>query len=78
METKTIDLTLAQPSLNELLSQMATGAEIILTENNEPLVRMIPLKPTGKVRVAGLHAGAMEMRSDFDEPLPDSFWTGEE
>lgn len=31
-----------------------------------------------KERVLGLHPGAMEASDDFDAPLPDSFWLGEE
>ena len=29
-------------------------------------------------RVAGLHKGNIEMGDDFDEPLEDSFWLGED
>lgn len=29
-------------------------------------------------RVAGLHTGQVEMSPDFNEPLPDEFWTGED
>jgi hypothetical protein len=29
-------------------------------------------------RILGLNRGAMKMRADFDEPLPDEFWLGEE
>ena len=29
-------------------------------------------------RRAGLHPGAMVMSEDFDEPLPDRFWLGED
>ena len=32
----------------------------------------------GHLRIAGLFAGqSYFMADDFDEPLPDSFWTGE-
>lgn len=27
-------------------------------------------------RVAGLHSGQIRMSEDFDEPLPEEFWTG--
>ena len=33
--------------------------------------------PTSKRR-AGMHPGAMVMSDDFDEPLPNSFWLGED
>jgi hypothetical protein len=29
-------------------------------------------------RVLGLHAGNYSISADFDDPLPDSFWLGEE
>lgn len=29
-------------------------------------------------RVPGLHAGTTWVSDDFDEPLPDEFWLGEE
>jgi hypothetical protein len=31
-----------------------------------------------KTRVAGLHAGQMTVQDDFDDPLPDEFWLGED
>ncbi len=35
-------------------------------------------QPERRERVLGLHPGAMEASEDFDAPLPDSFWLGEE
>lgn len=29
-------------------------------------------------RIPNLHAGLIQMSDDFDDPLPDSFWLGEE
>ncbi len=31
-----------------------------------------------EIRVLGLHKGSMQMHNDFDDPLPDTFWLGEE
>ncbi|MGB3312070.1 MAG: DUF2281 domain-containing protein [Nodosilinea sp.] len=31
-----------------------------------------------KERIPGLHPGAFVISDDFDDPLPDSFWLGEE
>ena len=71
METITIDVQQTQPSLSELLLLLAKGEEVVLTEKDEPLAKMISLKATAKPRVAGLHLGAMQMSDDFDEPLPE-------
>jgi hypothetical protein len=35
-------------------------------------------QPVPKKRTPGLHPGAFVMSDDFDDPLPDSFWLGEE
>jgi len=72
MLTKTIDIKKKPPDLNILLSLVADGTEIVITDNDTPIARLVQI---GK-RVAGLHAGAIRMSDDFDEPLPDEFWTG--
>jgi len=36
----------------------------------------VPTLP--KKRILGLHAGQIWIADDFDAPLPDSFWLGEE
>jgi len=76
MITKTIDIRDAQ--LPELLSLALAGNEVILTEDNKPVARLIPVPSSNKIRVAGLNRGAAWMSDDFDEPLPDEFWTGAE
>lgn len=76
MPTKTVDVQEAQTSLKELLSLVQKGTEIVLTEGNIPRARLVPVAlPVGQ-RKAGLHAGAIWTSDDFDEPLPESFWTG--
>lgn len=72
MLAKTIDVRSERPDLENLLSLIAEGAEVILTDGDTPLARLVPI---GK-RVAGLHAGAIWTSEDFDEPLPEEFWTG--
>jgi antitoxin (DNA-binding transcriptional repressor) of toxin-antitoxin stability system len=72
MLTKQIDVKEAQTRLQELLSQIASGVEWVLTDRMTPVARLVPIS----VRVAGLHAGAIWTSPDFDEPLPDEFWTG--
>ncbi len=93
METKTIDVLQSQPSLSDLLSFIAAGHIVILTEDGQPLAKLVPLQSplkrrvaanaahiqsSQKSRVAGLHSGAIQISEDFDEPLPDEFWMGEE
>ena len=72
MLTRTFDVRKESPDLKGLLSLVADGTEVVLTEGDTPIARLVPV---GK-RVTGLHAGAIWTSEDFDEPLPDEFWTG--
>jgi len=76
MQTKTVDVHEAQTHLVELLSLVSAGTEIILTAGNTPLARIVPMVGALTPRVAGLHPGAIRTSEDFDEPLPEDFWTG--
>ncbi len=71
-----VDVQEAQRQLSELLSLAQQGNEVIIAEGNTPLARLVPVTLPSKPRVAGLHQGAMHMHNDFNEPLPDEFWTG--
>lgn len=70
MSTKTVDVDEAQPHLQELLSEVQAGTEILLTEGGTPVARLVPVTP----RVAGLHPGAIKTTDDFEQPLPEEFW----
>jgi len=76
MPTKTIDMHEAQMSLNELVSLVSEGIEVIFTEDSKPIARMLPIMEPITSRIAGLHTGAIWTSDDFDEPLPEEFWTG--
>lgn len=75
MVTKTVDVSGSQMSLKDLLSLVLEGTEIVLTEGNIPLARLVPMALPKKPRIAGLHSGAFWTSEDFDEPLPEEFWT---
>ena len=86
MFSKIIDVNQKHLSLKELLSLINVDTEIIITEGNKPLARLIPLKetektisenPSSNLRQPGLHAGMIWTSEDFDAPLPEEFWTGE-
>jgi antitoxin (DNA-binding transcriptional repressor) of toxin-antitoxin stability system len=79
MPTETIEVKQTQTYLKELLSLVLKGTEIILTQGNTPIARLVPIGASPATpRVAGLHPSAIWMSDDFDEPLPDEFWLGEE
>jgi antitoxin (DNA-binding transcriptional repressor) of toxin-antitoxin stability system len=70
MPTKTVDVREAQLSMEELLSLVRGGTEIVLTEGSTPLARLVPITSPTTPRIAGLHPGSIWISDDFDEPLP--------
>jgi prevent-host-death family protein len=72
MEKVTVDVSEAQAHLKELVQRVNSGTQIILSENEKPIARLVPVSE----KIAGLHAGSIWTSDDFDEPLPDNFWTG--
>ena len=74
MSTKIIDISNTETPLSELVSLALQGEEVIITENDKPLVRIVPVSQSQ--RVAGLNRGEIWTSEDFDHALPDSFWTG--
>jgi len=74
-QTTTVEVQELPARFAELISLAAGGTEVIVTEGSTPRARLVPL-PTGQVRVAELHPGAIEAAADFDAPLPEEFWSG--
>lgn len=77
MLTKTVEVCEAQTRLEEVLSWVTTGKEVILTKGDTYIARLVPIEVSAKPRLPGLHAGAIWTSDDFDAPLIDEFWMGE-
>ena len=71
---KTVDVSVAQMSVQELLTLLNEGADVLLTNGNNPIARLVPIVQENPPRIAGLHLGAISTSDDFDEPLTDEFW----
>ena len=76
MVTKRIDVH--STDLPSLLAEIADDTEILLVDQDKPVARLLPVVRTGGKRIPDLHPGAFVMADDFDDPLPDEFWLGEE
>jgi antitoxin (DNA-binding transcriptional repressor) of toxin-antitoxin stability system len=76
MSSVTIDIRDLPGRFAELLATAAKD-EIIITDGQVPRAKLVPL-PSGQPRVPGLHPGAIAIADDFDAPLPDNFWAGDE
>jgi predicted DNA-binding antitoxin AbrB/MazE fold protein len=51
---------------------------IDLQDGEQVEIIITPVENDKLGRIANLHPGAMQMSDDFDDPLPDSFWRGED
>ncbi len=72
---KTIELNEA-PSVEDLLALAKKESGLVLTKFGQPVAQLISMPEKPKHRIAPLHPGAWEVSEDFDEPLPDEFWVG--
>lgn len=75
MSNRTIDVRELPERFAEIVALVAAGDEVVLTENAVPCARLAALIPSHERR-AGLHPGAIEAASGFDDPLPEEFWNG--
>ena len=73
--SKIVDICEAKTQLDQLLTLAIEGTEVIIVKDEQTLVRLVPAV-THKSRVAGLHKGEGWISEDFNDPLPDEFWTG--
>jgi antitoxin (DNA-binding transcriptional repressor) of toxin-antitoxin stability system len=71
----TITVEQAQATLKDLIRQMAPGEEVIITENKQPVAKLVsqPVKEMVQTRPGpGLCKGMITyMAPDFDAPLED-------
>ena len=63
-----LDISQAKSKLANLLDLAIKGEEIIITENNQPIAKISPIKKPLK---RGSAKGKVWMSEDFDEPLAD-------
>ena len=64
----------AQSTLTELIHRLQTGDEVVITENDRPVARLVlapqfPPKPPR--RLGTMKGSVVSMASDFDAPLED-------
>lgn len=78
MPGQTVTIDEAKSQLADLIALAAEGGEVIITQGGKPLARLVPVAHPKKPRVAGLNRGSIWTSEDFDEPLADEFWMGQE
>ena len=69
----TFNIHQAKTHLSELIALAEQGQEVVIARANKPAVRLVPILPAPKQRVAGLAEGTGWMADDFDDYLPADF-----
>ena len=66
-----IELDKAKSQLDALIQAALNGEEVVLTRNDEPVLKLVPVSQPKPRRKAGTAKGMISMTEDFDEPLED-------
>ena len=72
--SSTITVDEAQAKLKELIHQLAPGDEIVITENQQPVAKLVsePLRPNAGLRPPpGLGKGFITVVTDDEEHMKD-------
>ncbi len=71
---QTYNIHEAKTHLSELVALAERGEDVVISRANKPAVRLVPVTPQPKKRVAGLMEGATGwIADDFDDYLPPDF-----
>lgn len=78
MAPQVVDTTSALIKLQALPPQQQQQALDFIEFLTQKYVRSNSSQSQKKQRIAGLHEGMGWIAEDFNDPLPDEFWMGEE
>jgi prevent-host-death family protein len=68
----TVTIEEARNNLTELIQRLTSGAEVVITENEKPVARLVPAIPPSeprKVPQLGTLKGTVLSMEHFDDPL---------
>jgi prevent-host-death family protein len=70
----TVTIEEAKNMLSELIHRLTSGEEIVITENDQPVARLVPTAPPcepRKIPRLGTLRGTVLSMEHFDDPLED-------
>jgi len=67
----TITIQEAKSKLSDLIQQLKPGDEVVITENNQPVARLIPATTPPQRKLGTLKGTVTYMAADFDAPLDE-------
>jgi antitoxin (DNA-binding transcriptional repressor) of toxin-antitoxin stability system len=78
----TIELNDLPTRLMELRHRLRAGEEVTLTDGGEAVAKVVPQpppeRPAAPQRLGFAKGSFLWMAPDFDDPLPDEFWFGDD
>ena len=72
MKRLTVGIHEAKTTLSQLVKKAAAGQEIVISNNGEPVAKLVGLSGATSPRKPGRLAGQIEIKPEFDE-LPPGF-----
>lgn len=70
----TVTLKEAQSALADLIHRLSPGEEVVITENDQPVARLVPtpvIPKMSKRELGTMKGTVLYMAPDFDAPLED-------
>ncbi len=69
----TLSIQEAQASLPDLIHRLSPGEEVILTDNDQPVAKLVatPTMPVRQVPKLGTQRGSVLSMEHFDDPLEE-------
>ena len=71
-----ISLQDAKDNLAELINIVEEGEDVFIIGDNEAKIKLVSFTKKSKKRIFGQHRNQAFMSEDFNNPLPDNFWLG--
>ncbi len=71
MPKSAVDLAQAEARLAQLIEEVKSGIEIVITRGGQPVARLLPAEAPPANRVPGSAKGLFTVPDDFDAPLED-------
>ena len=66
-----IELEKAKAQIERLLQTALDGEEVVITQNEQPVLKLVSIASAKSRRQSGSAKGLITMSDDFDEPLED-------
>ncbi|HLQ43470.1 MAG TPA: DUF2281 domain-containing protein [Planctomycetaceae bacterium] len=67
----TVTLEEATASLMQLIHRLTPGEEVIITQDDRPIARLLPAEAPRERQLGTLRGTVLYMAPDFDAPLED-------